>query len=69
MLKLLLTGIGGMVGLMLVWVLVQRLWGKTFAGYFSDEDVLAERRDCRSCGCTTACENKEEINTLPTTGS
>lgn len=47
-----------MVGLMIVWVLVQSLWRKEFRNYISDSDVLAERRSCGSCGCSEACERK-----------
>lgn len=44
--------------MMTIWVIVQMLWRKTFAEYLSDEDVLADRRSCSNCGCTTVCENK-----------
>lgn len=59
MINSLLIGIGGMIGLVVVWYIVQRLWGNTFSDYISDEDVLAERRSCGNCGCTTACERKK----------
>ena len=58
MIQSLLTAVGILVGLVLAWVGVQALWRKVFADYVNDEDVLAERRDCGNCGCTTACENK-----------
>lgn len=58
MLSTLLTGIGGMVVMVALWVLVQAGWKTTFADYHSDEDVLAERRSCGNCGCTTACKKK-----------
>ncbi|MCB0547939.1 MAG: hypothetical protein KDD19_10165 [Phaeodactylibacter sp.] len=54
-----LIGIGGMVFLMAIWIVVQTMWKKTFSDYISDDDVLAERRSCGTCGCTTACERKE----------
>ena len=60
MLHSLLIGIGGVIALMLLWTLVQTLWGKTFSDYMSDEDVMAGRTKCSNCGCTTACENKKE---------
>lgn len=63
MLQTFLTGIGGIVGLMLVWLIVQTLWGRTFAEYLSDEDVLADRRSCGNCGCATACRRREEAET------
>ena len=60
MLNSLLIAAGGIAGLMVLWFIVQRLWGNTFSGYISDEDVLAERRSCGNCGCTTACEKKNK---------
>lgn len=47
---------------MLGWTLVQIYWKKTFAANISDEDVLAERRSCSNCGCTTVCTRKEGDN-------
>ncbi len=58
MINSLLIGIGGIIGLMALWVIVQRFWGNTFSDYMSDEDVLAGRSSCGNCGCTTACKNK-----------
>ncbi|MCB0847705.1 MAG: hypothetical protein KDD63_28285 [Bacteroidetes bacterium] len=59
-----LTGIGGIVGLMVVWVVVQSFWRKTFSEHINDEDVLAERRSCSNCGCTTVCKTKlRELST------
>ncbi|MFQ5445559.1 MAG: hypothetical protein ACE5FF_01385 [Saprospiraceae bacterium] len=58
MLKSLIICAGGIVGLMILWVVVQSLWGKTFSEHLTDEDVLADRRSCGNCGCTTVCENK-----------
>ncbi len=61
MLKSLFIAIGGIVGLMLVWVAIQALWRKTFSDdYTTDDDVLAGRRSCGNCGCTTICKNKED---------
>ena len=62
MLQSLLIAIGGVIALMLFWVLVQILWGRTFSEYVSDEDVMAGRTKCSNCGCTTACENKKELS-------
>ena len=59
MINSLLIGIGGMVGLMVVWYIVQRLWGDSFSDYISDDDVLAARGGCGNCGCGTACEKKK----------
>ncbi len=50
-----LIGILGVVGLMTGWILIQALWRKIFAGNVTDSDVLAERRSCGNCGCTTVC--------------
>lgn len=49
-------GILGLVGMMLIWLLVQFYWRKTFSENISDEDVLAERRSCGNCACVKACE-------------
>jgi hypothetical protein len=46
------------------WALVQLFWKKTFAEYVSDDDVLAERRSCGSCGCTTACKKRPLENKI-----
>ena len=61
MIHSLLISVGGIMGLMVVWFIVQRLWGDTFADYISDEDVLAGRGGCSNCGCTTACEKKSKL--------
>jgi hypothetical protein len=58
MIQSLLIGIGGVIVLMLFWVVVQTFWGKAFSEYMSDEDAMAGRTKCSNCGCTTACENK-----------
>ena len=58
MIKSLSIAIAGIVGMMLVWMLVQYLWKKTFAAYVSDEDALADRSTCANCTCATVCENK-----------
>ena len=65
MLQSFLIGIGGIVGLMLVWAIVQVLWGRVFAEYRSDEDVLADRRSCGNCGCATTCRKRQEEEHLP----
>lgn len=54
-----LIGIFGIAGLMVIWVIVQRQWGKSFAEDITDEDVLADRRSCGNCGCTTLCKTKK----------
>jgi hypothetical protein len=56
----LIIAIGGIIGLMLLWVLVQALWGRIFSEYVpAGDDVMSGRTKCSNCGCTTACENKE----------
>jgi hypothetical protein len=64
MLKSLIIGIGGIVVLMILWVVVQSVWKKTFSDYMSDEDVLAGRNSCGNCGCGTVC--KKESGQLST---
>lgn len=59
MLNSLLIGIGGTVGLMLLWFAVQTLWGKTFSEHLTDEDVMAGRSTCGNCGCGSSCELKK----------
>ena len=59
MIKSLIIGIGITVTIVLVWVLVQTLWRKTFREEYSEEDVLDGRRSCSNCGCTGFCERKE----------
>lgn len=54
-----LIAVAMVVGLMLIWVGIQGIWRKVFAAYIHETDVLAERRNCGNCGCTTACENKK----------
>ncbi len=51
--------IGGIVTMMIVWVGVQYMWKQVFAEHVNDEDVLADRRSCGNCGCTTACSRKQ----------
>jgi len=47
-------------GLMILWALIQYLWGKTFKGEHQDADVLAGRSSCGSCGCGTVCKLKKK---------
>jgi hypothetical protein len=54
-----LIGIIGITMLMIIWVIVQNLWRRTFLDQQKDEDVLAGRSTCGSCGCGTICKNKE----------
>ena len=56
----LIIGIGGIVGLMVLWGVVQSFWRKTFSDQLNDEDVLAGRTDCGNCGCATFCHNKQQ---------
>ncbi|MEQ9403905.1 MAG: hypothetical protein RIM99_09985 [Cyclobacteriaceae bacterium] len=53
-----IIGIAGISGLMVIWMLIQRQWKKAFSDPNGDEDVLAGRSDCGSCGCGTPCANK-----------
>ncbi len=56
MLSSLAIGIFGMALLLALWFVVQNQWRKIFADYISDQDVLADRRSCGNCGCTTICK-------------
>jgi len=51
-------GIIGITGLMILWAVVQYLWRITFMDQQTDEDVLAGRSSCGSCGCGTVCKKK-----------
>jgi hypothetical protein len=62
MMNSVIIAIGGILGIMIVWIAVQALWRKVFAEYISDEDVMAGRTSCGNCGCTTAC-TKQELTT------
>lgn len=53
-----LIGMVGIIGMMVLWGIVQHLWRKTFLDLQSDEDVLAGRADCGSCGCSSPCRSK-----------
>ena len=53
-----IIAIGVIIGIMLLWVAVQTLWRNSFRDFINDEDVLAERRSCSNCGCTTLCQRK-----------
>ena len=46
------VSLGGILGLMGLWLGVQRLWGRTFA---VDGDVLASREECGACAHANQC--------------
>lgn len=54
-----IIGIAAISGMMVVWILIQRLWKQVFADEMQDPDVLAGRSDCGSCGCSTPCSVKQ----------
>lgn len=60
MLQSYFIGIIAIIGLMVLWVLVQANWKQVFRDEYADEDVLAGRSSCRNCGCTEACERKNK---------
>ncbi|RED50578.1 hypothetical protein [Seonamhaeicola aphaedonensis] len=62
MFKSLTIGIGFIVAIAILWMLVQTLWKKVFKDEYHEDDVLAGRRSCSNCGCTTVCERKEKGN-------
>ncbi len=55
----LIWGIGGIIILMVGWMLIQQSWGKMFSEQLTDEDVLAGRSSCGNCGCTAICKEKK----------
>jgi len=63
-----LIAIGGIVGMMLLWVGVQSLWKKVFVDYVTGEDAMDGRTKCAGCGCKTACVNKKKIASLEGSG-
>lgn len=60
MIQSLAIGIGLTLGLVLLWTLVQASWKNVFREEYPEEDVLAGRRSCSNCGCTSICMRKEE---------
>lgn len=52
------TGILGIVTMMIAWVGIQSLWRRSFSDHLFDDDVLAERNKCTNCGCTTVCTKR-----------
>lgn len=62
MINSLIIGVGGIIVMMIGWVVVQQFWGQTFAEYVSEEDVMAGRTKCSNCHCATVCENKKHKN-------
>lgn len=63
MLKSLIIATVAIIGMMLVWTIVQTMWRKIFTGNAVGEDVLVDRRDCADCSCITICKNKnKDIN-------
>ena len=62
MIESLIIGIGGIVSLMVIWVLVQSWWRNVFSDNLSDDDVLAGRSSCSNCGCTTVCKKGNQIH-------
>jgi len=67
MIKSLIIGIGFIVTIAVTWVLVQTLWKKVFTEEYHQDDVLAGRRNCSNCGCTTVCKRNEEGKINPKT--
>jgi hypothetical protein len=46
------------IGLLMAgWIAVQTAWRKRFPEMLTDDDVLANRRSCQGCNCSTRCEN------------
>ena len=53
-----ILGIIGIAGMMIAWAFVQQQWGNVVPDEKPDDDVLAGRSDCGSCGCGATCANK-----------
>jgi len=60
MFKSLIIGIVFIIAMGVFWLLVQVLWKHVFRDEYKEDDVLAGRRNCSNCGCTSVCERKEE---------
>jgi hypothetical protein len=54
-----LIAAGSVILLMVSWVLVQNAWKKSFPEHTVDDDALAGRNDCGSCGCGATCSKKQ----------
>ena len=50
-----IIGEGGIIVMMILWVMVQSQWRETFIEEIEEADVLAHRRSCGDCGCGTSC--------------
>ena len=61
MLKSLIIATVAIVGMMLVWTVVQTMWRKIFTGNAVGEDVLVDRRSCSDCSCLTICKKNKKI--------
>lgn len=61
MIKSMLIATISITGLVLGWVLIQNMWRKNFGDMITDEDVLADRRSCKSCTCEKPCPAKAKI--------
>lgn len=58
-----IIAIGAVIFLMTGWFLVQKFWTAAFSDIRNEEDALAGRSECGSCGCGgTTCNRKEKEN-------
>ena len=55
-----LLTMGGIVFLMMMWLVVQLAWKRTFPEVRGDEDVLAGRSGCHGCTQDGHCEIQVE---------
>ena len=60
MIQSLIIGLGLIITIVLLWTFIQTQWRDTFQEEYFEDDVLAGRRSCSNCGCTTVCANKEK---------
>lgn len=61
MIKSMFIAIICITGLVLGWAVIQNMWRKNFGEMITDEDVLADRRSCKSCNCEKPCPNKSIV--------
>ena len=58
-----ITAVLGILIMMGLWIVMQKIWKLIFADEVLDEDVLSFRSTCGNCGCVTQCD-KNKSNEL-----
>jgi len=65
MIETFIIAVAGIVGLMILWIVIQTLWRSVFADHIAEDDVLAGRTKCANCGCVSVCrENGKRLAEL-----